>query len=134
MHILTSLTLAVSLTLASAADARADLRSERDINDGLLAIGIADEIRKNCGTISARMIKAYRYMKTLESTAKTRGYSDAEIEAYVTSNAEKAKMRSRGEAYLKANGVVRANPETFCDLGHAEIASNSRIGALLKAK
>ncbi|GAA6187418.1 DUF5333 domain-containing protein [Litorivita sp. NS0012-18] len=134
MRVMTTMILAASLSIASAAEARADLRSEKDINDGLLAIGIADEIRKNCAVISPRMIRAYRYMNTLESMAKARGYSDAEIEAYVTNKAEKAKMRSRGEAYLKAKGVQRSNPETFCDLGRAEIASNSRIGALLKAK
>lgn len=134
MRFVTMAVLAASLTFATGAQARADLRNEADINAGLLAIGIADEIRKNCGTISARMVKAYRYMKSLESTAKARGYSEAEIDAYVSNKAEKAKMRSKGEAYLKDHGVLRAKPESFCDLGHAEIAANSRIGALLKAK
>jgi len=43
-------------------------------------------------------------------------------------------MRAKGEAYLKANGVDRKKPETFCALGRNEIAKKSLIGALLRAK
>ena len=134
----TSLTLSAALfglTLAALpVSAQAGLAQERDINDGLLAVGLADEIRKNCDSISGRVFKALGYMSDLEDLALARGYSKAEIDAYVKSDVEKAKMRAVGEEYLAANGVDRVNPQTFCDLGRAEIAKGSLIGQFLRAR
>ena len=124
-------TLSLSATMALALPG---LPNEEDINDGLLAVGIADEIRKNCPSISGRVVKAILFMNSLEKLALSRGYSEDQIEAYVNSDAEKAKMRAKGEEYLATKGVNRANPETFCDLGRAEIASGSQIGSFLRAK
>ena len=119
---------------AAAADARPGLSSEDDINAGLLAVGIADEIRKNCDSIQGRVFKALIYMKGLERMARARGYSGAEIDAYVDSDEEEARLRRKGEAYLAAKGVDPSRPDTFCALGQAEIANGSSIGIFLKAK
>lgn len=107
------------------------LASETDINAGLLAVGIADEIRKNCDSIGGRVIKALFYMNSLKQRARERGYSEAEIDAYVDNKAEKRKMRHKGEAYMAAKGVDPEKPETFCDLGRAEIAADTPIGKFL---
>ena len=79
-------------------------------------------------------MRALNYINALEKRAQELGYSKQEIKAYVKSKEEKARMRARGEAYLKANGASYADPETFCKLGKAEIAKGSRIGQLLRAK
>lgn len=124
---------ALALT-AGAALAKPALRDVPEIDDGLLAVAVADEIRKNCDDISARMIQAYTTIKSLEGRAKSLGYSEDEIERYVTSKDEKARMRQRGEAYLAAQGVAKNDKAGLCRLGKQEIEKGSRIGALLKAR
>ena len=89
------------------------------------------EIRKNCDSIGGRVIKALFYMNSLKQRARERGYSEAEIDAYVDNKAEKRKMRRKGEAYMAAKGVDPEKPETFCDLGRAEIAADTPIGKFL---
>ncbi|MEX0311253.1 MAG: DUF5333 family protein, partial [Tateyamaria sp.] len=61
------------------------------------------------------------------------GYSDKEIRAYVDSDAEKDRMRAKGEAYLAQHGVSYDNPNSFCTLGQREIERNSAIGVYLRA-
>lgn len=133
MRMIAPLALSVSI-LAGAATASAEtgLRFEDDINAGLLAVGIADEIRKNCDSIDGRVVKALFYMRNLRQLARERGYSEAEIDAYVDNKAEKRKMRRKGDAYMAAKGVDSEKTETFCDLGRAEIAANSQIGQFLR--
>ena len=119
---------------ATDAQAKRPLAQVKPITDGLLAVGLADEIRNNCPTISARMLRAVSFMTSLKNKAQAMGYSDEEIRAFRKNSSEKARMRARGEAYLKQNGVRKGQPETYCALGRAEIAKSSQIGALLRAK
>lgn len=121
-------------SVAATAVAKPHLSTVKVINDGLLAVGIADKIRNKCPSISARMIKALGVMNGLENKAEAMGYTSAEIKAYVKSPKEKAKMRARGEAYLAKRGVVKSDPQSYCTVGRQEIANKSAIGALLRAK
>lgn len=134
MRMILTMVTAVTLAVATLAEARSPLRDVKEINDGLFVVAVADQIRKECRSISARMLRALSYINALENRAQELGYSKQEIKAYVESKEEKARMRARGEAYLKANGASYADPETFCTLGRAEIAKGSRIGQLLRAK
>lgn len=118
---------------AGVAQAKQPLKDVGSIWNGLLNIGIANEIRETCPDISARMLRAALRLNSIQSEAKALGYSEAEIKAFRTSEANKAKMRAQGEAYMKTNGVVKGDPATYCALGHAEIAKSSQIGTLLKA-
>lgn len=127
------LCLSLSLT-APSAEAKPPLRDVAEIDDALLDLGIADQIRKNCPDISARMIKAVFFVRKLQSRARELGYSDAEIEAYTDSDAEKNRMRKRGAAFFAAKGVDTSKPESYCALGRSEIEKSSRIGSLLKAR
>ncbi len=127
----TALTIAV---LATPLAAKPPLRDVPQIDDALLDLGIADIIRKECPTISARMIKAIAYLRNLNNKARQMGYSAAEIEAYTDSDAEKDRMRARGAAFFKAKGVDTSDPQSYCALGNAEIQKGSRIGSLLRAK
>ncbi|ETX29480.1 DUF5333 domain-containing protein [Roseivivax isoporae] len=126
--------LALSATLAvpAAAQAKPPLREVSEIDDGLMAVAIADQIRKSCDGISARMIRAYSRLNTLKSRAESLGYSSGEIEDYVTSKDEKRRMRAKAERYLAQRGVDAADETQLCRFGRAEIASNTAIGSLLR--
>lgn len=137
MRIIKTLLLACATTVAilpAAANAKAPLGQVKEIHDGLLAVGIADEIRKTCGTIDARMISAYSYLAQLKSRARSLGYSEDEIEDYVTSKDEKKKMRAKGEAWFEARGVTLGQEADYCRVGREEINRGTPIGALLRAR
>ena len=124
----------VSLVMAlttGAGAANPPLREVAAIDDGVFAVAVADRIRKRCPEISARMLTAFRFMRALERRALEMGYTEAEIEAYLDSDAEKTRLKARGAAYLAENGVTE-DPATYCALGRAEIEKSSRIGTLLR--
>ena len=133
MRIILTTALSVAI-LASPVAAKPPLRDVPEIDDALLDLGIADIIRKQCPTISARMLKAIGYVRNLNNKALQMGYSEAEIEAYTDSDIEKDRMRARGAAFFKAKGVDTSDPQSYCALGNAEIQKGSRIGSLLRAK
>ena len=112
--------------------AKPPLRDVDEIDNALLAVGLANEIRSNCPSISARMLKAVLFVHGLQTRAEELGYSQDEIDAYRKSDAEKARLRAEGDAWLVANGVDKAEPETYCAAGRAEIEKQSQIGALLE--
>ena len=118
---------------AGAAQAKQDLKDLPSVWNGLLNIGIANEIRETCPSISARMVRAALRLNSIQNEAEGMGYSQAEIDAFRKSEANKAAMRAEGEAYMKNNGVVKGDAETYCALGRAEIAKSSQIGRLLRA-
>lgn len=120
--------------LASPVAAKSPLRDVAAVDGALLDLGLADKIRKECPDISARMIRAISYLNNIQQTARSLGYTDAEIDAYRKSPEEKARMKALGAAYLKANGVDTSDPQSYCTLGRAEIQKSSRIGSLLRAK
>lgn len=124
--------LCAAFPAASASD-RPSLRDVPEIENIIFAGALAHEISKKCPSIKARKIKALGMAWRLRARANELGYADKEIRAYVGSDSEKARMRSKGETYLKAQGVDYNNPETFCVFGRAEIANSSAVGALLRA-
>ncbi|WP_232897334.1 DUF5333 domain-containing protein [Pontibaca salina] len=110
------------------------LREVPEIEDTLFIVAIADEVSKKCDSISGRRLKGLSILLNLRAHANRLGYSDAEIRNQVESDAEKKRMRAKGEAYLKSQGVAIGESETYCAFGRAEIKKSSAIGALLKAK
>ncbi|MEQ9693639.1 DUF5333 domain-containing protein [Shimia sp. SDUM112013] len=116
------------------ADDKPPMSDVPQIENVLYAAAVAYEISEICDSISARRMKAIGDAWRLRSVANDLGYTDGEIKAYVESDAQKARMRAKGEAYLKSKGAIYGQPETFCAVGRAEIAKNSAIGALLRAK
>lgn len=121
----------VTTMLATSAMANPPLRDVKPINDGLLAVGLADEIRKNCGSISGRIFKGVARLRSIHKSAQNMGYSDQEIETFVDSRAEKNRLKARGKSYLKANGASLNDEASMCALGRKEIAKKSAIGTLL---
>ncbi|MGI9367518.1 MAG: DUF5333 domain-containing protein [Ruegeria sp.] len=121
------------IAMPTTALAKPPLREVKEIDDALYYIAIANEITEFCTSISGRRMKAIGVMWGLKSQANKLGYSDTEIRAYVESDAEKERMRAKGEAYLAKQGVTYEQPETFCALGRAEIERNSAVGVYLRA-
>lgn len=127
-----SLGLGASGGVASAS--AGSLAQEADINQGLFYMAVADEIRKRCGDISPRVFTAIAYMRALKDEAQSRGYTEDEIEAYISDKAEKRKIRGRSDDYIRSQGAMPNDEPSLCDLGRAEIAKQSPIGKFLKAK
>lgn len=127
-----ALCLAISGTAVAAS--AGSLAQEAEINLGLFHLSVADEIRKRCNEISPRYFVALNYMKSLKEEAIRRGYSEAEIDRYIHDKSEKAKMRARSDAYIRTQGAEPNDGPSLCILGHTEIAKQSPIGALLKAR
>lgn len=134
MHAMMAGMMGLGLVLGVPAAAAGSLAQETDINQRLMEMSVADEIRKRCDSISARMFRGFALMNELKAAAVARGYSEAEIEAYVTDKEEKRKMRARADAYIRAHGAEPNDGPSLCVLGRDEIAKQSRIGALLKAR
>ncbi len=129
--------LAAILTLAAVpvlAQDRPPLREVSEIDDPLLMVAIADDLRKTCDNLEPKMIRAYATLRHLKGVARDRGYSDDEIEDYVTSDAEKERMRKRGTDFLAKRGVDRGDKTAYCTFGEQEIAKGSQIGVLLRAR
>ena len=126
---LTALSLVTTQAVAKPA-----LRDVKAVDDNMLWVALALEISNKCGEISARKVKGISFLWSLKRKANSLGYSDTEIDTYRNSNAEKARIRARGEKYVKAKGLNPSVTVDLCKLGHAEIAKNSQIGALLRAK
>ncbi len=133
MSVLKTIALTTALIIPVAAEAKPPLREVKEIDNELYYIAIANEISEYCPSISGRRMKAIGVMWGLKSKANKLGYSDKEIRAYVDSDAEKDRMRAKGEAYLAQNGVSYDNPKSFCTLGRNEIKRNSAIGVYLRA-
>ena len=117
-----------------ASDARPPLREVQEIDGGLLAVAIADEIRNRCDDIEARMLRALMTLNRLENRARDLGYTKGEIDAYVNSKDEKARMRVLGERYVRQQGADPDDTASLCELGRQEIARGSAIGVLLREK
>ncbi|WCR12456.1 DUF5333 domain-containing protein [Paracoccus stylophorae] len=123
----------LSLTALPAA-ALEPLSQERYINDRLIAARIADRIRRECPSIDGRIVYAYMQARALKKYARDKGYSEAQIDAFLDSRADKDRIYAVAEDYMAKNGVKPGDAESFCRLGRDEIARNTVTGSLLSAK
>lgn len=125
--------LAIALPLGAAqATGLPPLSSDQHLHDELLAGFIADQIAKECSSISARKIKALNTLWRLADYARDKGYSDAEIKAYVEDKDEKAALKAEAIAWLAGRGAPAGNGAAHCTVGGAEIASKTSVGNLLR--
>ena len=125
---------AVALFFAASslpAQARPPLSEDQHVTDSLVAAMVGEGIRRACPSINARIFVVMRKIKELERYALSKGYSKQEIEAFLKSPTEKARIISLARDYMKQNGVVEGEKETYCRLGRAEIAKGSLTGQLL---
>lgn len=124
--------LIVAMSFGGSAMAKPPLRDVAEIDNGLMAVAIADAIRKSCDNINARLIRAYTELNRLKGLAGDLGYTEDEVEAYVTSKAEKARMKDKAEEFLQSNGVRADDIPALCRFGQEQIQAQSQIGQLLR--
>ena len=120
--------------LPSQSMAKEGLDQAVEINEGLIAISMADTIRTSCSEISARFIEAFIFLKSLESQALALGYNGSEIKAFINDAEENDRVLGIAQARLTTIGALPDQPATYCTVGLAEIQTGSAIGKLLKAK
>lgn len=129
--IATALTAAALATPAAALE---PLAQERYVNDRLIAARVADRVRRECPSIDARMVRAWNQARALKRYAQEKGYSSAQIDAFLDSKQDKARIYAAAEDYLTRNGARQGDAESFCRIGRNEIASKSVAGSLLVAR
>jgi hypothetical protein len=135
MHSFKSIVLATTLIASFAGGASAkSLRDEPTIDRPMLSVALAIEISEKCSSIDARKLKGLNYLWGLKNAAKSLGYSDSEITSYVESDAEKSRIRSLGEAYVRQAGLNPTSAADLCTLGLKEIAANTLTGSLLRKR
>ena len=134
MRVMLPVVLGATVLAGAAAAAKPPLSEVPEIENKLFAAAVGWEISEICDDIAARKLKALNEAWALKARANELGYSNDEIRAYMKSKTQKKRMRAKGEAYLKSQGAIYGQPETFCAVGRAEIAKKSAIGALLRAK
>lgn len=120
--------------LAVPALALEPLSQEKYINDRLISARIADRVRRECPSINARIVYAWSQARALKRYAEKKGYSSAQIDAFLDSKQDKARIYSVAEDYLDRKGARKGDARSFCRIGQNEIASNSVAGSLLVAK
>ena len=126
------LTLA-ALLLAAPAFALVPITQEEHINKTLLQGFIGDAIADNCPTIEARTLRALGELNKLRTYALKQGYSEAEVRAFVTDKAQKARQKAEAASWLAANGAVPGKPDEYCRIGEEQIAKNTLVGYLLRS-
>lgn len=128
------LTLAIFVALAAPAEARVKLQDDKTIEDGLQVVAIAKLLYRGCDNITPRRIKAFSFARSLQSRARDLGYSDAEIDAYLDSDTDKARVKGKARAYLKARGVDFKTSAKLCSVGATEIRAETSVGQFLRLR
>ncbi len=108
------------------------LGQQARIWEGLLQTAMAYEIGNVCDSLEARMAQGWVYLLSLNASALDLGYSAEQVDAFIDDEAEQARLEAEARARLSALGAVDGHPETFCEVGRAEIAKGSRTGLLLR--
>lgn len=124
--------LCAALALLAGGPAAAALPDERAVTERLLVIGIADQLRKECGGVEARMLRAYAHLRETAGIALSLGYDRATIEAYVEDRAHKERLRAVARDRLAARGAAPGDEAAHCRLARAEISAGSAVGRLLR--
>jgi len=131
MRVFTAVCVTFVLTATSLA-AKPPLRDVQEIDDMVMVIAVANEIRKRCDDISARLLLAYSTVNGLKALARDMGYTEDEIDEYVNSKSEKKRMRAKAEGFLAKNGVREDDRKALCSFGKRQIQSQTEIGRLLQ--
>ena len=126
--------LAAAVLAASPALALEPINKEPHINGILLQGFIADRIADTCPAMEPRKLRALGELNKLRDYALKKGYSAAEVRAFVTSKTEKARGKREAADWLKKAGAKDGDVAAHCKVGRTEIAKGSMIGYLLRDK
>jgi hypothetical protein len=116
----------------AAAPARADtLREDTHVTEKLVAAQAGDILRNACPKASARMLVVFSEMMSLQSYAKSQGYDEATVKAFLADKAEKKRVRQLANAYLAKAGFIKGDEASACATARAEVAAGTFTGSLL---
>jgi len=132
MRITTLALIGVIAATPMTAMAKGSLWDVPQVDAGLMIIGKAHGVRKNCSSIEANKLRGATYAWKLVGHGKDAGFSMKETRAFIEDDVEKAKLRKRVVAYFKAKGLNPDTPNALCEFGKAEINKKSQIGVLLR--
>lgn len=122
----------VAVMAAGSLSAQTALKDVAHVRDGIIHVGIAYEISRKCDDIRARTFRGLSFLNSLKSHARSLGYSEAEIEAYVSDKAEEQRLEQIARQQLADLGAVPGDAASYCAVGRAQIAANTRVGWLLR--
>ena len=122
------------LSFIPIANAKSLLIDNENIWHELLQISVASKISEECTSIDARKIKGLFALLQIKSVAKELGYTDNEINEFVSSEENKKKLKNETDIYLLDNGVDLNNVKVVCLFGQSEIDQETTIGSLLRIK
>ena len=122
------------LSFIPIANAKSLLIDNENIWHELLQISVANKISEECTSIDARKIKGLFALLQIKSVAKELGYTDNEINEFVSSEENKKKLKNETDIYLLDNGVDLNNVKIICLFGHSEMDQETTIGSLLRIK
>jgi len=125
---------ATMLCLVAAPSWAAALRDHRGVNDGLIVAGIVTAIADNCPSLEVRKLRGFFYLNSLYNMARSAGFSHNEVEEYVDSEEEEARLRIHADAWLEERGVRPGDAESYCVVGRDQIGRGGRIGVFLRAE
>jgi hypothetical protein len=117
---------------AGSASAQTALKDVAHVRDGIIHVGMAYELSERCDGLRARLFRGLGFLQSLKSHASGLGYTSAEIDAYVNDRDEKRRLEAIARAQLISLGVVEGEEATYCAVGRAQIAANTRVGWLLR--
>lgn len=126
--------LAAAMLAAPPVLALEPINKEPHINGTLLQGFIADRIADTCPAMEPRKLRALGELNKLRDYALKKGYSAAEVRAFVTSKTEKARGKREAADWLKKAGAAEGDVAAHCKVGRDEIARGSLIGYLLRDK
>lgn len=118
--------------LAGATAANPEIGQIEMISEGLINTAIAYEIDRVCDSIEPRTIEGINFLWSLKEHASELGYTDAEIRSFVDNEEEKARLEAIARQRLRDMGAVEGQPETYCEVGRAEMAGRTEIGRFLR--
>lgn len=115
------------------AEGKVPLPQETHINEQLIAAAAGDMLRKSCPTIEARTFVVLSKLAELQSYARSKGYTEAEVKVFLKDRTEKARIKALATEYLAKAGVVAKDGGSFCQAGRDEIAKGTLVGSLLRS-
>jgi len=134
MSRLRTFALAAAVLAAPPALALEPINKEPHINGILLQGFIADKIADTCPAMEPRKLRALGELNKLRDYALKKGYTSAEVRAFVTSKTEKARGKREAAEWLKKAGAREGDVAAHCKVGRDEIARGSLVGYLLRDK
>jgi len=120
------------IAFSASLSAKPALKDVAHVREGIISVGIAYEISQECGSIRARLIRGLNYLEGLKDHARSLGYTDAEIDAYVDDRAEKNRLEGIARTRLASMGAESGNSASYCTVGRSEMSAGSSIGRLLR--